>query len=235
MSQYLDISPKEALEQSKALSENAVFSTLLEDVQRIGEHTEAQSRSSWRLLDKALDQALQMRRELAEARRRIAFLEHQTRTDEVSGLLNRRGFDAALESVLARTRRFGEAGVVVLIDLDGFKEVNDTHGHQAGDCVLASVGTILMRHIRDTDSAARIGGDEFGLILTDADLNGAKTRVQVLDRLLNYATVPWKDVTLNIRASFGAVPYGPNDDSQSIVQRADAAMYAKKSRRRQRL
>ena len=191
-----------------------------------------EARNYRRLLEKALDQAAQSRSELVEAHRRIAFLEHQARTDEVTGLLNRRGFELALETALARVRRFGEKGVLVLIDLDGFKDINDTHGHQAGDLVLATVGTVLSRHTRDTDSAARVGGDEFALILTDADLAGAKKRVRVLDRIMNYTSVPWKGTSISAKASFGTVAYGPNDDSDAVFERADAAMYARKAERR---
>jgi GGDEF domain-containing protein len=111
-----------------------------------------------RMLQDALSSAQQAREDLTDAQRRIATLEHLSRTDETTGLLNRRGFDLALETALARVRRQGECGVLVMIDLDGFKAINDQHGHRVGDLVLATVGTVLNRHTRFTDSAARIGG-----------------------------------------------------------------------------
>jgi len=187
-----------------------------------------ETRNYRRLLEDALKSASEARAELTDARRRIAVLEHQSRTDEVTGLLNRRGFEIAFEAALARVRRFGEAGVLVIVDLDGFKQINDTHGHAAGDLVLANVGAVLTRHTRDVDSVARIGGDEFAVILTAASEDGAKTRVRTLDRLLNYASVRWEGQEIPIRASFGAAPYGPDDSPVGVFAKADAAMYQRK-------
>jgi diguanylate cyclase (GGDEF)-like protein len=180
------------------------------------------------LLAHALGAAADAHRALAEANRRIAVLEHQARTDPMTGLLNRRGFDIALSAALARTRRFGDRGVLVMIDLDGFKAVNDRYGHSAGDLMLSTVATLLIRHIRETDVAARLGGDEFALLLADAEPEGAAKRVRTLDRLLNYADMPWQGTRLPIRASFGMAPYGPADDGAALLDRANAAMYRRK-------
>lgn len=187
-----------------------------------------ETRNYRRLLEDALRSATEARAELADARRRIAVLEHQSRTDEVTGLLNRRGFEIAFESALARVRRFGEAGVLVIIDLDGFKQINDTHGHAAGDLVLAAVGSVLARQTRDIDTVARIGGDEFAVILTAADKNGAKKRVRTLDRILNYTTVKWQGQDIPVRASFGSASYGPDDNTATVFATADTAMYRRK-------
>lgn len=211
-----------------ANSGNVPASVLVRDLTSDLPEDLAEARNYRRLLEDALSMAMEARAELADAQRRVAVLEHQARTDEVTGLLNRRGFEVAMESALARTRRFGEKGVLVVVDLDGFKAINDTHGHAAGDLVLSAVGSILSRHVRDTDSVARIGGDEFAIILTEATVEGARKRVRSLDRLLNYATVPWHGVTIPIHASFGTAPYGPQDQADALFERADAAMYARK-------
>lgn len=187
-----------------------------------------EARNYCRLLERALDQAAQTRRELVEAHRRIAFLQHQARTDDVTGLLNRRGFDLAFEASLSRARRFGGEGVLVVIDLDCFEGMHDAYGHEAKDLVRASVGALLSRQTRLTDSVARIGGDRFAAILTETDLKGAKKRVRVLDRMLNYTTIPWKGAEIPVKASFGAVAYGPADDKTEVFERANAAMYAHK-------
>lgn len=183
------------------------------------------------LLTIALDAAAEAHGALIEANRRIALLEHQARTDPMTGLLNRRGFDIALSAALARTRRFGDRGVLVMIDLDGFKAVNDRHGHAAGDLMLSTVATVLARHTRQTDAAARLGGDEFAVLLTDADEAGAAKRVRTLDRLLNYTDMPWQGQRLPIRASFGMAPYGPADEGGTVLDRADRAMYRRKQGR----
>lgn len=183
------------------------------------------------LLTLALDAAAEAHRALAEANRRIAVLEHQARTDPMTGLLNRRGFDIALSAALARCRRFGDRGVLVMIDLDGFKAVNDRYGHAAGDLMLSTVANVLARHTRETDAAARFGGDEFAVLLSDAEPEGAAKRVRTLDRLLNYTDMPWQGRRLPIRASFGMAPYGPSDDDAGVLSRADHAMYRRKQAR----
>lgn len=188
----------------------------------------AEARNYRRLLEDALNAAMEAREELADAHRRIAVLEHQARTDEVTGLLNRRGFELEMESAMARVRRYGEHGVLIIVDLDGFKPINDTHGHAAGDLVLATVGSVLIRHTRNTDRVARVGGDEFAIILMEADEEGAAKRVRALDRLLNYTSVNWQGTQIPIRASFGAVPYGPKDNADDVYAQADEAMYARK-------
>lgn len=187
-----------------------------------------EARNYRRLLEDALNAAMEARSELADAHRRIAVLEHQARTDEVTGLLNRRGFELEMESAMARVRRYGESGMLVIVDLDGFKPINDTHGHAAGDLVLATVGSVLTRHTRNTDRVARVGGDEFAIILMEADEEGAQKRVGILDRLLNGTKVNWQGTEIPIRASFGAVPYGPKDDADAVYAQADEAMYARK-------
>jgi diguanylate cyclase (GGDEF)-like protein len=184
-----------------------------------------------RLLGQALDLAGKARRELVEANRRIAHLEHESRTDPATGVLNRRGFEIELAAALSRAARKGERGLLVMIDLDGFKPVNDTHGHQAGDLILATVANLLERHTRDTDAVARLGGDEFAVLLNDADHDGARKRVSILDRLLNGTMVTWDGFKIPVRASFGVADFGPDDDAEGVARRADEAMYARKRAR----
>lgn len=189
------------------------------------------SASYRRLFEEAIAAVIESRRELAAARQRIARLERLTVTDEVTGALNRRGFNAALDAALARVRRTGETGLLLIVDLDGFKQINDVNGHQAGDLILASVATVLKRHTRETDSVARIGGDEFAVLLTDTDPDLANRRVETLESMLNGIAVPWEGRTIRVRASIGAVSYAADDVPDHVVQRADAKMYdAKRSR-----
>ena len=202
-------------------------SKLMEDVSM----ENAGARGFKRLLEEALSAAFEARRALHAAEKKIALLEHQALTDPVTGLLNRRGFEQALQTAMARMQRFGEKGVFVVVDLDKFKSINDTMGHQAGDRVLETVGAILTRHTRDTDVVARIGGDEFALILPEADAVGAKRRVKILDRMMNVTTVPWRGTEIPLRASFGTVPYGNGETPTELFSRADRAMYDNKKTR----
>lgn len=219
--------------EARALTANS--DTALADVARSLTETmdtaKPTARTYRRLLEQALGLAGEARRELTEANRRIAHLEHEARTDPATGVLNRRGFEIELAAALSRATRRGERGVLVMIDLDGFKPVNDTHGHQAGDLILATVAHLLGRHTRDTDAVARLGGDEFAVLLSDADFAGAKKRVSILDRLLNATTVTWDGFKIPVRASFGFAEYGATDNPDALTRRADEAMYARKRAR----
>ena len=186
-----------------------------------------------RLLEEALATAAEAQVQALSALREADRLRALSQRDEITGLLNRRGFNAAHDAAMQRAARHGERGLVVLIDLDGFKAVNDTHGHAAGDFLLSVVATVLRRHLRATDVIARLGGDEFAVILTHADdpLEAGR-RLRRLTRALSEVTVPWNGRTLMLSASLGAVPYGPEDDPAAILHAADQAMYRVKRDRK---
>jgi diguanylate cyclase (GGDEF)-like protein/PAS domain S-box-containing protein len=159
----------------------------------------------------------QIRLALQEANAR---LNEQVVTDHLTGLRNRRGFEEAL------TRADG-ATSLLLIDLDNFKHVNDVLGHDAGDAVLAEVGRRLARQARPQDVAARTGGDEFGVILFDADRSVAE---RLASRIVQVLGVPYQ---LNgafppLGASVGVACAGPRQDVREMVSAADAALYAAK-------
>src|SRR5262245_19138668 len=110
--------------------------------------------------------------DLAVARAQMVDLAARAETDPLTDLLNRRGFERELKRSLAYVKRYGASAALLYIDLDGFKTDNDRHGHAAGDAVLKAVAMVLARHVRDSDLVARIGGDEFVLLLwncTEAD------------------------------------------------------------------
>ncbi|MBI2584951.1 MAG: GGDEF domain-containing protein [Rhodospirillales bacterium] len=169
---------------------------------------------------------------LAErAERRLAELERLAVTDALTGLLNRRGLEAELKRVMAAARRYREKGVLIFVDLDGFKPINDTYGHAAGDAVLAHVARLLAAHIRATDFAARLGGDEFAVLLTRTDWQQGLKRAESFDALINGATVAWQGRAIAVHASFGFQTYGSGDDLLRALNEADHAMYAAKRAR----
>lgn len=149
--------------------------------------------------------------------------------DAVSGLSNRSGYDAAMERAIAKTRR-GQAPLSLLtLDLDGFKAVNDTLGHAAGDAVLAGVGQRLRSILRETDFAARIGGDEFAIIITDEhDKHGLQT---LAERVIAALSAPFDThegiaqtgVSVGIALASGAEPL-----AKALAAAADGALYASK-------
>jgi diguanylate cyclase (GGDEF)-like protein len=169
---------------------------------------------------------------LNQLRGRVAELERLLETDELTGLLNRRGFETAAVRALANATRYQEKGVLALIDLDGFKRVNDDHGHAAGDAALRLVGEILSQNIRATDYAARLSGDEFAVLWVRAQASALTRRVRELKRMLNAATLDWDGAAIPIRASIGTAGYDSATTLVDLMRRADRAMYRQKRSRR---
>ncbi len=169
--------------------------------------------------------------EAARAEQRLTELERLSITDELTGLVNRRGFEAELRRVMAAARRYREKGVLVYVDLDGFKPINDSFGHAAGDAVLRHVARLLLANIRTNDCAARLGGDEFAVLLTRTDWQRGLKRAETFDALINGAAVVWQGRAITVNASFGFQTYGPGDDLLGALDCADHAMYAAKRAR----
>jgi len=158
-------------------------------------------------------------------RRQAADHEHQALHDPLTGLPNRELFRRAAEDALARGRR-GVPGALVLIDLDHFKEVNDTLGHPAGDELLKVLGRRLSESLRTDDTVARLGGDEFGLVLPLG--GGREETVALLTRIRSQlaAEVVLGGVSLSVEASFGVCFYPSDGDTvEALLQHADSAMY----------
>ncbi len=180
------------------------------------------------LLERALMVAAEAQQQLAAQSQRIATLEALSFKDELTGLYNRRGFYEQLQRSLAVADRLGTTGVLAFIDFDQFKAVNDGLGHQAGDTVLRHVARLLKSNTRTTDVLARLGGDEFAAILVHTPARSGRKRAQSLDRLLNASVVAFGESEIPVRASFGIKCFGPGDDVETLVARADAAMYRNK-------
>lgn len=168
---------------------------------------------------------------LAEAR--IRELEDMASTDAMTGLMNRRGFEKFFEQEISRVRRLQSPGaLMVLIDLDRFKPLNDLYGHQAGDAALKLVGETLMKSIRIADGAARFGGDEFALLLTSTDPEKAVVRVNAVREALNNLVLEWKGELLAFGASLGYSALDAGSGYAGVYQLADKSLYADKARRK---
>lgn len=171
---------------------------------------------------------------IAALEKRIRDLEELASSDPLTGLMNRRGFENFFEHERARIHRGHSPGaVLVLIDLDRFKSLNDTHGHQAGDACLLAVTEALLSSIRLVDGAARLGGDEFALLLTQTDGEKAKARIEKIRRKLNKITLEWEGKKLRSGASIGATEVSNKMDLSEAYRLADSALYSDK-RKRQR-
>ncbi len=179
----------------------------------------------------AMDQAHAAERRIAELLERLGHVERLALTDELSGLLNRRGFEAELDRAMQGARRYREQGVLIYVDLDAFKPINDTYGHAAGDEVLRRVSGLLADNVRGTDFVGRLGGDEFAVLLTRTSWAAGLQRAEAFDKILNATTVDWDGRVILVSASLGFQTYGPDDDLNEILNAADNAMYKTKRAR----
>jgi diguanylate cyclase (GGDEF)-like protein len=172
--------------------------------------------------------------ELKASRARIADLEARVDIDPLTDVLNRRGFERELKRSLAYVKRYGASAALLYIDLDDFKPVNDRHGHAAGDAVLKAIAAALVRNVRASDVVARVGGDEFAVLLWNVGGAVAATKAAALEAAVYATPVCWGASTFVVGASTGVAPLGPLDAPAEVLARADAAMYQRKAERKER-
>jgi diguanylate cyclase (GGDEF)-like protein len=151
----------------------------------------------------------------------------------VTGLMNRRGFEKFFAREQDRMRRHDTPGsVLLLFDLDKFKEINDTHGHQAGDACLKKVGEFLQSRLRTLDGAARIGGDEFAVLLSHTDPEKAADCISEIKNILGNMQAEWQEKSLNFSASVGHEYVSAEGSYESACHAADQALYSSKRAKR---
>jgi diguanylate cyclase (GGDEF)-like protein/PAS domain S-box-containing protein len=168
--------------------------------------------------------------DVTERRRLERRLRHLADHDDLTGLVNRRRFQEELRRHLAEGRRYGLGGALLVLDLDGFKEVNDTHGHSAGDRVLCAVADALRSRLRESDIVARLGGDEFAVLLPRETAEEAELVCRSLEAAISAeVSGPGNG---HIEVSIGFAPFTDGVDSvDDVLARADASMYASKQGR----
>jgi diguanylate cyclase (GGDEF)-like protein/PAS domain S-box-containing protein len=170
--------------------------------------------------------------DITQRRRLERELRHLAEHDNLTGLFNRRAFGVALQRELTRERRYGDEWALLMIDLDGFKEINDTHGHAAGDLVLRAVAATIGERVRDTDVAARLGGDEFAVMLPATGREGAEVlAIDLVQALRELSVDIGSGEQVSITASVGLACSSelPDDrDEDTVLVAADLAMYEAK-------
>jgi diguanylate cyclase (GGDEF)-like protein/PAS domain S-box-containing protein len=169
--------------------------------------------------------------DISERRRLEAQLRHLADRDGLTGLHNRRSFQRQLDHQVARAHRYGELAAVLVLDLDAFKDVNDSLGHHAGDELLKHVSRVLQQRLRDSDIIGRLGGDEFAVLLPAADLDRAQRVVAALKRELAESPVLLEGVNITVQASIGLAALTRDLDGEGALKVADQAMYLAKSAR----
>lgn len=164
---------------------------------------------------------------------RIRQLERLALTDELTGLLNRRGLMLMLERELERMQRAPEqSAVLVIADLDGFKQVNDHHGHLVGDHYLQAVARALDDFVRGGDCVARLGGDEFVIMMPGLSADKANLVLERLEAAFAAEALVWGNHTIPLKASFGCVACSAIDNAKNVLARADERLYAAKTARK---
>lgn len=181
-------------------------------------------------IDQLSDENALLRASLGEMRERLEQLETLADSDTLTPLPNRRRFLRDLERVVGHSNRHGTPAALLYIDIDSLKAINDRHGHFAGDAALIHVAGLLAGLIRSTDFAARIGGDEFGLILDHLDLDSA---IDTADRIAGHIAAHPVDLgghRLTLEVSIGTTAILRGDTAEEAMQRADRNMYLAKGR-----
>ena len=170
-----------------------------------------------------------LRASLSEMRERVSELEQLADTDPLTPLPNRRRFLREIERVAAHAKRHGTPAAVLYVDLDNLKAINDKHGHFAGDAALIHVARLLQGLIRSTDMAARIGGDEFALILDHLDHHSAIDTAERIARCIADNPLDLGNSLVTVEASIGTATLLPGDTVEDVMQRADRNMYLAKT------
>ena len=170
------------------------------------------------------------RYQMEEQAEQIDDARREARTDGLTTVANRKALDEKLHLLMADWERQRQPLVLILIDLDYFKRINDAHGHQAGDRVLAKVGSWLRQWVREGDFVGRYGGDEFAVLLPQTELNaGAELAETIRQRTADRASrVALRGEQVSISFSIGVAAVRPDDTIETLLERADAALYKSK-------
>ncbi|HEX2561907.1 GGDEF domain-containing protein [Phenylobacterium sp.] len=191
-------------------------------------------------LTPAVQQALQtllaevddLRQEVSRLKARLAEVEGLADQDALTPLLNRRAFMRELNRIRTFAQRYGSPASLIYFDVDGLKAINDRFGHAAGDAALKAIAERLLANVRESDIVGRMGGDEFAVVLVQADRFTAKAKAESLAAQISDTPIQLGDWSMPLRLSFGVKDISPEMEPEAIVAEADAAMYAMKRARK---
>ncbi len=187
--------------------------------------TESWPVSAQALIDSLMAENERLRSQLhSEAEARL-LAETQADSDVLTPTLNRRAFLREMHRAMADCRRYGEQACLIFLDMDGFKSINDTYGHAAGDAALCYVADALKASVREGDSVGRMGGDEFAVLLRRADINSTRIKAMKLEAELSLGTFEYNGLYLKVGGSFGVRPFADQSSAEVWLSEADAAMF----------
>jgi diguanylate cyclase (GGDEF)-like protein len=171
----------------------------------------------------------QLRRQLDDTRQRINYLERLADEDPLMPVVNRRAFVRELSRVMAFAQRYGSPASIIYFDINGMKQVNDSHGHSAGDAVLLAVAKLLLDNVRTTDVVGRLGGDELGVVLVQTDQPTAERKAEELAGLIEAHEVIWEGHAVRVSVAYGIHTFAQGDSAGAVIDAADRAMYRTKT------
>lgn len=169
--------------------------------------------------------------EISRLKAQLALAEEMADQDPLTPVKNRRAFAREVQRTANFLRRYGGAASVVYFDLDGFKSVNDRFGHAAGDAALRAVAECLSANVRESDVVGRMGGDEFAVVLTQADRLTAEAKAQALAAVVEREPVKCGEWSVPLHISYGVREIAPEADAETVIAEADAAMFVRKRSR----
>lgn len=180
-------------------------------------------------VDQLIAEISALRGKVAQLQERVEQLDLLAHEDSLVGLPNRRGFIRALERLIDRMERYDEQGAVLFVDLDGLKTINDTFGHQAGDEALIQVSRLLVSGVRKSDLVARIGGDEFAILLGHSTEDSARDAAGRLIETIAACEFTHCGQSLPLSVAIGASAVHADDTPEAALARADEEMYRRKA------
>ena len=169
-----------------------------------------------------------LRAEVAALTARAEAAEAAADHDVLTPLLNRRGFIEAMRRTMAYCTRYDAPAVLLYIDLDGFKTINDTFGHMAGDAALVQVAELLLANVRESDAVGRLGGDEFALLLLNAGPEEGRDKARRLGEAMARRPFEQDGASLPLGGSIGVRAFTDHTDPEAWLAEADAAMWVRK-------
>ena len=175
-----------------------------------------------------LEEFDRLKQELESTKHRVVELEAMASEDTLVPLLNRRGFMREFDRAVSYAQRYGTDISVVFIDLNKFKEINDTYGHAAGDAALKVAATIIQENVRESDIVGRLGGDEFAITLLNASEEQAASKAETLAEALRAARIPVEGGVVSLSAAIGISEVNEQDTGETALARADERMYIDK-------
>ncbi|MDP6708173.1 MAG: GGDEF domain-containing protein [Alphaproteobacteria bacterium] len=178
---------------------------------------------------KLMQEVENLRRELDRTHERLNHMERLADQDPLAPIANRRAFVRELNRVISFTERYNTNSSLVYFDINGFKKINDNHGHAAGDKALMHVAEVLLESVRESDIVGRLGGDEFGVILAQADEQLAADKAQLLANEIERRPLEWEGKHLEIGVAYGVTTFSGGESVNDALAAADRAMYERKA------